>query len=206
MSIITGSLGSILAFRKSEPKFDYYITNTISMPCKKDYAIQFREELIRHSIYKDDPIPEWEVIRIDGGNGSCICGMYIKNLYTIKNKNTNEELVIGSECQEKWNVRCNVSCEKCNSPLGNLKKRFKERNYICPECAREQRRIQKRIAKLQDYTMYLKGPWYNLSFKEVATLQTWVEKILNNPAYFESKTYSYFEEYCGYIYEIEETE
>jgi hypothetical protein len=176
------------------------------MPSAKEYAIKFRQELTKHSIFKDDPIPEWEVIRIHGGSGECICGMDIKNLYTIKNKNTNEELIIGSECQEKWNVRCNIRCDKCNSPLGNLKKRFKERNYLCPECTREEKRIKKRIIKLDNYTMYLKGPWYNCSFKDVACIQTWVEKILNNQDYFNTKTYSYFKEYCGYIYDIQEQE
>jgi len=176
------------------------------MPSAKEYAIRFRQELIKHSIHKDDPIPEWEVTKIHGGDGECICTMKIKNLYTIKNKITEEELVIGSECQEKWNVRCNICCEKCDSPLGNLKKRFKDGNYICPECTREERRIKKLIDKYDKYIMYLKGPWQNLSFKEVASLPRWVERILNDPRYFNSKTYSCFEKYCGYIYNIQEEE
>ena len=175
------------------------------MPSAKDHAIQFRQELEKHSVYKEDPIPEWEVVYMDDGNEECICGMKIKNLYTIKNKLTNQQLIIGSECQEKWNVACSISCITCKSPLGNLKRRLKEKNYTCPECSREERRIKKRIKKLETYTMFLKGgPWYNLSFKEVALLPKWVEAILNTPAYIHSKTYTYFEEYCGYIFNIEE--
>jgi hypothetical protein len=176
-----------------------------SIPSARDHAIQFMRVLTERSIHKDDPVPEWEVIRLHGGNGICICGMNILNLYTISNIITNEELVIGSECQKRWNLKCNICCDKCDSPLGNLTKRLKDKNYICPECTREERRVQKRIAKLENYTMYLKGPWYNHTFKEVAILERWVEKILNTPNYFETKTYSYFEEYCGYIYDIQES-
>jgi len=157
------------------------------------------KSLREHSRHKDDPIPEWEIIHMSGGEtGECICGMHISNLFTIENKLTRERLIIGSECQQRWNIKCKLECEKCKSALGGVITRYKKRDFLCPTCKRETKKLMNTLAK---FIMYYPGPWKGLSFKDVGENQEWVSLLINLNS--SSKTIIAFQKYCNLIYEIE---
>lgn len=64
----------------------------------------FKREIIKHSMSQDyyEACSEWEEICIDYAEDDedyeCICSHPIKQLITIRNRENNNELVVGSDC------------------------------------------------------------------------------------------------------------
>ena len=181
------------------------------------YRKKFFEVLRKHSVHKDDPVPEWKVTRWWMNDQHCICTKEITWVYEITNKITKKTLEIGCDCVETWNVEFHMHCEHCSSPLGNRVKRSKERDYVCPSCkralkkeaearAREVERNEMlkryRIRQLSQYVMFWKGPWENMTFEEVGKNHEWAEWFINKPDN-SSNTLKYFKEYLELIYEFE---
>ena len=64
----------------------------------------FKREIIKHSVAQNyfEACSEWEEVNIDYADDDedyeCICTHPIKQLITIKNRENNNELVVGSDC------------------------------------------------------------------------------------------------------------
>lgn len=116
------------------------------------HAKEFMRRLREESVNKHDPLPEWTIPRLysidftANCGSTCICKKEIKVVYEIFNKNTNNRLEIGSDCAERW-FKAKFICKQCSAPLGNIKKRLKEDNFICPSCSREPLKRRKEILK-----------------------------------------------------------
>ena len=65
----------------------------------------------------------------------CICRKSIKDLYYVSNAKTKTSLILGSCCIKKF-LPESLHCSECNTPLRNICKRLKAREFVCPECVR----------------------------------------------------------------------
>lgn len=172
------------------------------------YAKKFLEELRKLSTFKEDPIPEWEVIEAYKGEGTkCICTKVIENEFVIKNKINGLKVIIGCDCAERFNIEFVLQCKTCSSPLGNKIRRLLNKDLICPACKREERAKRKEyIAALSNYRCWIYGPWYKKRFKDIIENQEWVEGILNTDpsGMYPITCYDSFKEYCNFFYDIKE--
>ena len=174
------------------------------------YAKHFMEELRKHSYSKDDPIPEWEVVGAERGAARCICTKTIERLYTIRNKQLGTHLVVGCDCVKRWNIKVELKCENCSSPLGNHAKRMEKKDFLCPACKREKRRVemecQRAAHKMDSWTLWVPGPWRGLTFLKVLQNTEWVEQLLNPHLsnLRASKSLETFQLYCEMLLEFEE--
>lgn len=122
----------------------------------KIHAMEFLKRLREESVNKSDPLPEWTTPKLcvseflDTAGCYCICKKKIYNVYEIFNINTNKRLEIGSDCAERW-FKAKYICEQCRAPLGNVKKRMAEKNFICPKCARVIRKRQELEDKINRF-------------------------------------------------------
>jgi ribosomal protein L37AE/L43A len=158
----------------------------------EEHAREFLKQLRAFSVNKDDPLPEWTTPKYvfydtfeETGGTYCICKKKICNIYSITNKNTNKTLTIGSDCAERW-FKSRYNCETCKSPLGNIKKRLSEKNFICPACARASK---KQAAKELKEARSLLGtqfrspdmnlPYYPRTLGQLLELPSFCNTILN---------------------------
>jgi hypothetical protein len=159
------------------------------------YAKMFMEELRKHSLNQSDPIPEWQLLdpvsRGDGGGLHCICTKEIIQIYTIKHKDTKKELEIGCDCAKRW-MDCSLCCKGCMSPLGNVMKRRKEKNFHCPTCTKH--------IKKEGTTMYFA---YRKTFAELVEDEAFVNRIVNecHPTFSMATR---FLQYAKYFYTFSE--
>jgi hypothetical protein len=168
----------------------------------------FYRVLRQNSVSQEDPIPEWKVVHhVDGdGSSKCICSTPILYQHTIENTLNGRQLIIGSECVKRWNVK--FICEECQSPLGNITQRLIKKNFLCPECTRERKRKQKllevkreaRKARLAHMLLDKPGRYYNAPFCVIINDLVYVQYLIN----MEPKNYllRLFEEYVEFYYDI----
>lgn len=165
------------------------------------HAREFIKRLREESVNKSDPLPEWTTPKLcvtefeDTAGCYCICKKKIQNVYEIFNINTDKRLEIGCDCAERW-FKAKYVCEKCKSPLGNVKKRMAEQNFICPKCAREQIALQKAQQKERET---LEAKYFNTCFCNL-TKQPWlfsnyphnrIFRLIDNP------------EWCNFVLNME---
>ncbi len=116
------------------------------------YAQRFIQVLTEHSINKEEPVREWEVVPALRGTktGSvitaCICGKHIKDTYIIRNKVTNETLIIGCECVKRLDIERRLECRECGDIMGAYFRRMRQHDMICNICKRDARRLKKKMA------------------------------------------------------------
>jgi len=158
----------------------------------EEHAREFLKQLREASVNKHDPLPEWTTPKYvfyetfeETGGTYCICKKKICNIYTITNKNTNKTLTIGSDCAERW-FKSRYNCETCKSPLGNIKKRLSEKNFICPACARKNKKqaIQdlkeaRRLLSFQFKYPDDRAPYYPKTLGQLLELPCFCNMILN---------------------------
>lgn len=161
---------------------------------------QFYAILRENSIFKNDPIAEWKYIRTIEDDGLCICSQKIKYKNIIQNIHTGAELIVGSDCIQRW-MNNALLCRSCNCVLGNQVKRLLDQNFICPTCTREKK---KRLRILGGNLIH--GKRFDIIIKDVVL----VEKLLNTDTTtmypFLREIYKRFEEYANMIYDIDEVE
>lgn len=161
-----------------------------------DYAKNFMIALRKYSINQSDPIPEWELlpeVHDDVGGGlECICTKDIKQIYTIRHKETKKELEIGCDCALRW-MDCSLRCLSCKSPLGNVMKRRKEKNFLCPRCTKE-------CKKQGEYLFYQYGT--PRRFADLVEDEAFVNRVANEskPTWYMTK----FLQYAKYFYTFSE--
>lgn len=175
-------------------------------------AKKFFETLREKSFHKDDPLPEWRVVLEFEGDGeeTCICSTPIQYKYCIENEYSKERLIIGSECIKRWNM--NFRCKQCEAHLGNITKRLRTKNFLCPSCTKakklkdklEKERQELRKRRLGHLTLFWFGPYYKKRFFEVINDIPYVNELLNIES--DSMTIQYFKEYANLVYEIEPVE
>ena len=178
----------------------------------KQKARTFYTVLRQNSVSQEDPIPEWEVVHEVEGDSSkeCICTTPIVYEYTIQNKLNGRTLIIGSECVKRWNIK--FTCKSCDSPLGNVTRRLIKKDFLCPECKREEKRMEKlleaqregRKKMLSDYYLFWFGKYYKRKFSQVIQDIDYVEYLINIKD--KSQTLQHFEEYVNLVYDIREVE
>lgn len=174
----------------------------------KAKARLFHSTLRENSISQEDPIPEWKVVIEYEGDGEerCICSTPIVYKYVIENTLNGKRLTIGSECVKRWNI--NFVCKICGSNLGNVTRRLLKRDFVCPECKRNEERKRKfqeaqrleHKGRLGRYLLYWYGPYYKQPFSRVIQDISYVEYLVNLPN--KTKTLEQFEEYVKLCYDI----
>lgn len=178
----------------------------------KAKAKQFYKVLREHSVSQEDPIPEWTIVQDCEGDGAteCICTTPILHQYTIQNSINGKLLTIGSECIKRWHIK--VRCKICSSPLGNLTKRLRDNNYLCPQCTRIEKKKEKikehhrqlRIQQLRDMRLLWFGKYYKRRFCDVVNDIPFTESLLNIPS--KSKSLQLFEEYVTLTLGVQEVQ
>jgi len=169
------------------------------------------EALKANSINQDDPVPEWLYIKytdVSGATGvtRCLCTTPIQKFYTIQNKHTLKNEIIGCECIKKF-LENAVECEKCKKPLRNLTKRLDTGCLVCPECTRAEKAAEKlRVMNhpFANYKYYQKGhPYDGMKFHQIYYDFTHVEDLVNNPPY-PTKSYECLMAFIAALCEIVE--
>jgi hypothetical protein len=164
------------------------------------HAREFLRRLREESVNKDDPIPEWSIPKLisfeyNETGGRCICKKDIFQIFQIENKHTKKTLLIGADCAKRW-FSARYSCHRCKKPLGNIVKRLRESNFICPACAKEQRHHEKSNELLRQSLLTKYG------FR-------WFNNHLNIPFPFQHKKnimdHLEDEQFCNYILDLDTT-
>ena len=175
-------------------------------------AKNFFTVLRDNSVFKDDPIPEWEVKnKIEAFEGKevsyCICSTPIIHEFKIRNKINGNELKIGSECVKRWGFK--VVCKSCKSSLGNIVKRLVKEDFLCPACKKEekqriqaeQQRQESRRNTLGSMRLFWYGKYYMKKFSEIIDDTDYVNKLINVTE--KPQTLQLFEEYVNLYYEVQ---
>lgn len=115
------------------------------------YAKRFVKVLREKSINKEEPIREWELVpSLKGSTGgketSCICGKEIKDTYIIRNKHTNETLIIGCECVKRFDIERRLDCKECGKQMTGVFRRLRDGDMICRLCRGNAKRCKKKMA------------------------------------------------------------
>lgn len=156
----------------------------------KEHAMMFIKRLKEESVNKFDPFPEWTTpklisLEFEETGGTCICKKHIHQIFEIVNKETGKRLEIGCDCAERW-FGARYFCSCCKAVLGNLRKRLREQNFICPACARKEK---KRFEEL-------KKRFYGRNFWSIGTLPSCFKHKLLKELLEEEK-------FCNYILSLE---
>lgn len=156
------------------------------------HAKKFMEELRKHSLNKEEPIREWEVLyHYRGAEGAsnlyfCICSKLIQNRFYIQNKFTKEILTIGSDCIERFNM--DLRCEKCDEVMGGVYRRLRDKDFICNLCKKEARAAKRRLSYFTTLAKTDSGNRVRMSFREILENPTALDFLLNSlkdPRFFE---------------------
>lgn len=135
------------------------------------YAEKFRKALLQASQDKQDPVSEWKLLDTTGYfETKCICTKDIFQVFYIQNKITGKILKIGCDCAERW-LSCGLSCTRCNTALGNVMKRRREKDFLCRAC--------KKVKKERDEYIFAFGKYYGLRWEVVASKQPYVDWLAN---------------------------
>lgn len=117
---------------------------------------------------EDGDITNWNLISIYKGKDFCCCGTPIKNIFVLKNKNSNKIKLIGKDCAEKLGIK--LTWKTTADYLANaylMAKNQTEKDFV--------RQQQDRLPAWKESTCF--------SLKQVA----WLEKITNHK--FKGKIY-----------------
>jgi hypothetical protein len=148
----------------------------------KEKHIEFDRVLKLKSQNKDDPISEWdylkltpiEVNHIDQETIRCICTTKIQNIHYIQNRITGETLDIGCECVKRWD-RLRPRCDGCKTTLGALERRRKQNDWLCSNC------------DPGNSTISFGAPWssyfskrFKTAVKDIPFVEKWINRSIVN--------------------------
>ena len=125
----------------------------------------------------DDCINEWEFynFKISLFNNYCICGQPIKKIFTIKNINNNNKLIIGKDCIKKFMIDNIILQEQINK----IEKAYK---YI----------------KNNDNNIFNSGKYNKNNFLNVYNIDKSYVKFILSLEYFKNPQMRNFKNYINY--------
>lgn len=191
--------------------------------------LRFFEILRKFSDDKHDPVPEWEFkgFITTGTTEKCICGTRILLNYAIVHTRTQKQLIIGSECVNRW-LKPELQCEECGNPLGRVMERHRLNDFLCRKCKKEKAEIKrmqeerqrlatqrieaalrkkeedrlKKIERMGKLLLFWRGRYYQKPFAMVAEDLPYTEYLLNIPEEKATASILAFIDYANLLYEI----